>query len=120
MTSAPTLLDFLFEHLTDVETAWSVGTFGAIAEFTRDAEETAALDRGTNAISVVTGRGGLRIEAHDALPSALRYGSCRRSRGIHRQWWPGSPRMTGSTRTSRTIRWATIPARRDPPWRQRG
>ena len=67
MTRAPTRLDFLAEHLTDVETAWSVGTFGAIAEFTRDAEETAALDRGTNAISVVTGRGGLRIEAHDAL-----------------------------------------------------
>ncbi|MGB7101633.1 MAG: hypothetical protein WBD95_23055, partial [Xanthobacteraceae bacterium] len=36
-------------------------------EFTRDADETAALDRGTDMVSVVTGRGGLRIEAHDAL-----------------------------------------------------
>jgi hypothetical protein len=67
VTSAPNLLDFFAEHLTDVETGWSVGTFGAIAEFTRDADETAALDRGNDLISVVTGRGGLRIEAHDVL-----------------------------------------------------
>jgi hypothetical protein len=67
VTSAPTLLDFLAEQLADVETAWSVGTFGAIAEFTRDPDETAALDRGSDAISLVTGRGGLRIEPHDGL-----------------------------------------------------
>ena len=46
MTSAPNLLDFLADQLTDVETAWSVGTFGAIAEFTRDADEAAAISRG--------------------------------------------------------------------------
>ncbi len=67
MTSAPKLLDFFAEQLTDVETAWSIGTFGAIAEFTRDAQEAAALDRGSDVVSVVTERGGLRIEAHDAL-----------------------------------------------------
>jgi hypothetical protein len=39
----------------------------AIAEFTRDAEETAAFDRGTGAVSVVTARGGMRIDAQDAL-----------------------------------------------------
>jgi hypothetical protein len=72
VTSAPNLLDFFAEHLTDVETGWSVGTFGAIAEFTRDADETAALDRGNDLISVVTGRGGLRIEAHDAGVSVWR------------------------------------------------
>jgi hypothetical protein len=65
--SAPDLLDFLHEQLTDAETAWSLGTFGAIAEFTRDAEETATLDRDANAVWVVTARGGIRIEMHDAL-----------------------------------------------------
>lgn len=33
MTSAPTLLDFLAEHLTDVETAWSVGIKRRVVEF---------------------------------------------------------------------------------------
>ena len=50
-----------------MDTAWSVGTFGAVAEFTRDAEETVAFDRGAGAISVVTARGGMRIDAHHAL-----------------------------------------------------
>jgi hypothetical protein len=61
------LLDFLAGQLTDVETAWSVGTFGAIAEFTRDVDETAAFDHHAHAISMVTARGGMCIEAHDAL-----------------------------------------------------
>ncbi len=61
------LLNYLADHLTDVETVWSVGTFGAIAEFTRDAEETSALDRAADAISVMTAPGGIRIEAHEAL-----------------------------------------------------
>jgi hypothetical protein len=67
VTYARILLDFLAEHLADVETGWSIGTFGAIAEFTRDAEESAALYCGSRAISAMTGRGGLRIEADDAL-----------------------------------------------------
>jgi hypothetical protein len=67
VTSAPILLDVLAEQLTDVETGWSVGTFGAIAEFRRDADEAATLHRTDDAISVVTARGGLRIRAHDAL-----------------------------------------------------
>ena len=67
MTSAPTLLEFLAERLADAETAWSLGTFGAIAEFTREADETATLTRAEDMISAVTARGGLRIEAHPAL-----------------------------------------------------
>jgi hypothetical protein len=67
VTGSTNLLDLIAGQVTDVDTAWSVGKFGAIAEFTRDAEETAALDRGTDAISVVTARGGMRIDAHDAL-----------------------------------------------------
>lgn len=30
MTGAADLLDFLVERLADVETAWSIGTFGAV------------------------------------------------------------------------------------------
>ncbi len=67
MTGSTDVLDFLTEQVTDAETAWSLGTFGAIAEFTRDAAERAALDVGSDVIAVVTGRGGLRIEVNDAL-----------------------------------------------------
>ena len=41
MTTAH-LMDFLSGQLADVDTGWSVGTFGAIAEFTR---ENAVKDR---------------------------------------------------------------------------
>jgi hypothetical protein len=67
MTRVPSLLDFLAEQLADTQTAWSVGTFGAVAEFTRNAAEAATLDLGPDAISAVTARGGLRIEAHREL-----------------------------------------------------
>jgi len=40
------VLDFLAGQLADTETAWSLGSFGAIAEFMRDADEAAVLDRG--------------------------------------------------------------------------
>ena len=72
MSGSTDLLDLIAGQVTDAETAWSIGTFGAIAEFTRDAEETAAFDRGAGAISVVTARGGMRIDAHDALRPCLR------------------------------------------------
>jgi hypothetical protein len=65
--TAPTLLDLLAGQLGDVDTAWSVGTFGAIAEFSRDAGEQVILERGPDAISVVTARGGMRIRANDDL-----------------------------------------------------
>lgn len=67
MTDAPDPLYLFVEQLIDVETAWSIGTFGAVAEFTRDAEEPAILDCDAVAVSVVTARGGMRIEAHDDL-----------------------------------------------------
>jgi hypothetical protein len=61
------LLKFLADQVTDPETAWSVGTFGAIAEFTRGAGEAATFERGIADVSLVTARGGLRIAGHDAL-----------------------------------------------------
>lgn len=61
------VLDLLADQLADPETAWSLGTFGAIAEFTRDADEAAVLDRRDVMISAVTARGGLRIQTHPEL-----------------------------------------------------
>ena len=66
MTKASDLA-FLVEQMADPETGWSLGTFGAIAEFTRDAGEPAALARGERGVSVVTARGGIRIEAAAGL-----------------------------------------------------
>ena len=67
MNGSSELLDFLSGQLADAETAWSVGTFGAIAEFMRDASEPVSLQNRGDSISAVTARGGLRIEAHDML-----------------------------------------------------
>jgi hypothetical protein len=60
-------IDLLADHLSDAETAWSIGTFGAIAEFMRDADEEVALERVDGAIAAVTERGGLRIVAHEKM-----------------------------------------------------
>jgi hypothetical protein len=59
--------EFLAEQAADSEVGWSLGTFGAIAEFTRDADEAATLGRNGETMSVVTARGALRIDAHPAL-----------------------------------------------------
>lgn len=52
-------------QIADPEAQWSLGTFGAIAEFMRDADEAAEIERTDQSISVVTPRGGIRL---DALP----------------------------------------------------
>jgi hypothetical protein len=67
MSGSGALLDWLSAELADAETAWSVGSFGAIAEFMRDAGEAMSLQRAGGSISAVTARGGLRIEAHDTM-----------------------------------------------------
>lgn len=60
-------LDFLAEQIADSEVAWSLGTFGALAEFMRDAGEPVALHRDDASVSAVTARGGLRIAKHPEL-----------------------------------------------------
>jgi hypothetical protein len=61
------LVKFLADQAADSEVAWSLGTFGAIAEFTRDADEPVAIDRDDVSVAVVTARGGLRIARHPEL-----------------------------------------------------
>jgi hypothetical protein len=59
--------DLVAGHLADADTAWSIGSFGAIAEFMRDADEDVVLDRAGGAVAAVTARGGLRIIAHEKM-----------------------------------------------------
>jgi hypothetical protein len=61
------LLDLLTQQVADNEVGWSLGTFGALAEFTRDADEPVELEREDGAVSAVTARGGLRIAQHPEL-----------------------------------------------------
>ena len=64
--------EFLADHIADAGTQWSLGTFGAIAEFMRDADEPATLSRTETSLSVVTARGGMRIKpADDMRPFAF-------------------------------------------------
>jgi len=65
--SPQTLLEFFDQQLADPETAWSVGSFGAIAEFMRDADEATAIQRGNGGITAVTARGGLGIRLYPGL-----------------------------------------------------
>src|SRR5258706_11925142 len=65
--TAPDTFDFLAGHIADAGTQWSFGTFGAIAEFMRDADEPATLSRKESSLAVVTARGGMRIEPADEM-----------------------------------------------------
>ena len=64
---APDTFEFLASHIADAGTQWSLGTFGAIAEFMRDADERATFSHTETNLAVVTARGGMRIEPTDEL-----------------------------------------------------
>lgn len=66
------VFDLIAAQLDDPEASWSLGTFGAIAEFVRDAEEPAEIARTEQSMSVVTPRGGIRIDFRpDLRPMAF-------------------------------------------------
>ena len=52
--------ELIAAQIDDPNAQWSLGTFGAIAEFMRDAGEPAEIARGERRSSVVTPRGGIR------------------------------------------------------------
>ncbi len=56
---------FLAGQIADAETQWSLGTFGAIAEFARDPDEPVEFALEGDTLSAATARGGVRI---DLLP----------------------------------------------------
>jgi hypothetical protein len=67
MTTADPLMDLLASQFADAEAGWSVGTFGAIAEFTRDPGEDVVLSTSCAGIHAVTNKGGMRIASRPEL-----------------------------------------------------
>jgi hypothetical protein len=61
MTQAASHIALLRREIADPGTQWSLGTFGAIAEFSRDAGEPAQVTLASDAISAVTERGGIAL-----------------------------------------------------------
>jgi len=64
MTDIATLID---EMVADTRHGWSIGTFGAIGEFMRDADESASIAHEGEVCTIVTPRGGMRIVPDPAL-----------------------------------------------------
>jgi Family of unknown function (DUF6925) len=63
MTRASDVRDFVAEQLATPDGHWGLGTFGAIAEFMRDRGEPVRATRTDASHSVVTERGGIRIDS---------------------------------------------------------
>ena len=67
MNALANMCEFLAVQMADHEANWSLGTFGAIAEFMRDAHEPVALSSGDARVAAVTARGGIRIEPREHM-----------------------------------------------------
>jgi hypothetical protein len=65
MPPATAAVDLLHRQIADADTQWSLGTFGGIAEFSRDRDETVNLTQSATGASAVTTRGGIAIELSD-------------------------------------------------------
>ncbi|KRQ97408.1 hypothetical protein CQ12_01595 [Bradyrhizobium jicamae] len=55
-------IDLLRREIANPDTQWSLGTFGAIAEFSRDQGEPVRLFQSHEAVSAVTSRGGIALK----------------------------------------------------------
>ena len=60
-------IDLLQREISNPDTQWSLGTFGAIAEFSRDHDEPVRLIQSAQAVSAVTTRGGIALRSHAAI-----------------------------------------------------
>ena len=78
MTAAA--IDLLQREISNPDTQWSLGTFGAIAEFSRDHDEPVRLVQSAEAVSAVTPRGGIALKPHAAMRAFA-------SEGITRTGW---------------------------------
>jgi hypothetical protein len=58
-------IDLLHRQIADADTQWSLGTFGGIAEFSRDRDEDVALTLSATGAAAVTARGGIAIDLSD-------------------------------------------------------
>jgi hypothetical protein len=64
---ASDILDVFAPLIEDFAYGWSIGTFGAVGEFSRGATEMATFGRGDTGAAVVTPRGALRLEPRTPL-----------------------------------------------------
>jgi hypothetical protein len=67
MTPPAGAVALLRQGIADPDTQWSLGTFGAIAEFSRDEDEPAQVGMSAKVLSAITERGGIAIRPHPAL-----------------------------------------------------
>jgi len=67
MTMAAATIDLLQRQIADPDSQWSLGTFGAIAEFSRDHGEPVRLEQSGRAVSAVTPRGAISISHHPGI-----------------------------------------------------
>src|ERR1700710_1989513 len=65
MATSSAAIDLLHEQMADADTQWSLGTFGGIAEFSRDRDETVTLTQSATGATAVTTRGGIAIDLLD-------------------------------------------------------
>ncbi len=56
------IADFLAEHIKNPESSWSMGSYGAVAEFFQEPDEAIDSD-GSDELVRITPRGGIRLEA---------------------------------------------------------
>jgi hypothetical protein len=72
MTTPSAAIDLLHTQIADSDTQWSLGTFGGIAEFSRDRDEKVRLTQSVNGAAAITARGGIAIElSGDCRPFAF-------------------------------------------------
>jgi hypothetical protein len=57
ITAPATAIDLLHREIANPDTQWSLGTFGAIAEFVRDRDEPVRLTRSDDGVSATGDRG---------------------------------------------------------------
>jgi hypothetical protein len=67
MISPQQVLELLSEQIRDPATQWSLGTFGGIAEFSRDPNEPVKLTMSDRGVAAVTERGAVAIARHEKL-----------------------------------------------------
>jgi len=65
MVTSIDLQGILAAQIADPATSWSLGTFGAIAEFMRDPDELLAA--GCTGLAAATARGAIRIQPTEEL-----------------------------------------------------
>jgi uncharacterized protein DUF6925 len=62
MAARSAAIDLLHQQIADADTQWSLGTFGGIAEFSRDRDEEVCLTQSATGAAAVTARGGIAID----------------------------------------------------------